>query len=199
MSEVLVQFDTRITGPNGSRWTPRACGRAQAGGLWEGWIEFEPANPSDRALRTSRESMQPNRDDLMYWAQGLSQTYLEGALKRAISGPPARARRTIDAAPRFNEPAAATISSSGAVAPRAVLNPFEVYQQGEDILVRQLAAIGAPHLRDIAVAYGFASREAVAGETLESLASTILAGVRNPRSVRRRRSEEDPAVSGSGE
>ena len=196
MSEVLVQFDTLVTGPNGLQWTPRACGRAQADGLWEGWIEFEPATPSDRALRTSRETVQPNRDDLMYWAQGLSQTYLEGALNRAISGAPGAARRTIDATPRFNEPAAATISSSGRVAPRAVLNPFEVYQQGEGILVQQLAAMSAPRLRDIAVAYGFASREAVAGETLESLASTILAGVRNPRSVRPRPSEEDPAFSG---
>jgi hypothetical protein len=52
--------------------------------LWEGWLEFLPAGTDQRdAIRTGRETEQPKRTDLMYWAQGLTQVYLEGALQRA--------------------------------------------------------------------------------------------------------------------
>jgi len=177
MAEVLVQFETVVGGPNGSRWIPRACGRAQPDGLWEGWIEFEPAGESREALRTSRESVQPNRTDLMYWAEGLTQTYLEGALQRALK-PTRVARRFKSMAPRFDEPAPTVAPME--VAPSAVLNPFEVYEQGEDILVRQLSAMSTARLRDIAVAYGFASRTMADAETPERLTSAILDGVRRP-------------------
>jgi hypothetical protein len=45
-------------------------------------------------MRTPRETEQPNREDLAYWATGLTQVYLEGALTRALtasSESPARA------------------------------------------------------------------------------------------------------------
>jgi hypothetical protein len=176
MAEVLVRFSTIVAGPNGSRWIPRACGRAQDGGLWEGWIEFEPVNAADEVRRTSRESVQPNRDDLMYWAQGLTQTYLEGALQRALN-PTRVLERRVTAHPRFDAPANRAPQEA---APVAVLNPFEVYRQGEDVLVRQLSAMSATRLRDIAVAYGFASRQAADAETAETIALTILDGVRKP-------------------
>lgn len=194
MAEVLVQFETIVAGPNGSRWSPRACGRARRDGLWEGWIEFEPANPADGALRTSRESVQPNRDDLMYWAEGLTQTYLEGAMQRALSPTRVSMRRTSHATPRFSEPAASNISRTEPVTPRAVLNPFEVYEQGEQVLVQQLSALNAARLRDIAVEYRFATSRAAAGATAESLRSTILDGVRN-RGDRWHRDREGPAFS----
>ena len=178
MSEVLVQFETIVAGPNGSPWTPRACGRARADGLWEGWIEFEPAGATDDAMRTSRESVQPNRDDLMYWAQGLTQTYLEGAMQRALRPTRVSRKRTTEVTPRFSEPAAATVSSAEPVVPRAVLNPFEVYEQGEHILARQLEAMNAARLRDIVVAYALATPREAAGATVESLRATILDGVR---------------------
>ena len=38
MAEVLVQFDTVLTSPDGQRFAPQACGRP-AGNVWEGWIE----------------------------------------------------------------------------------------------------------------------------------------------------------------
>jgi hypothetical protein len=97
MQETLVQFEALISGPNGAQWRPRACGQAQLDSLWEGWIEFEPATGSRDSIRTPRESIQPNRDDLMYWAQGLTQTYLQGALTRALdnqSNRPAHSRNS---------------------------------------------------------------------------------------------------------
>ena len=52
-------------------------------GLWEGWLEFVLAG-DEETVRTARETEQAERDDLDYWAQGLSATYLEGALERAL-------------------------------------------------------------------------------------------------------------------
>jgi hypothetical protein len=157
---------------------PSACGRLRADGLWEGWIEFEPARSAKEALRTGRESVQPNRDDLMYWAQGLTQTYLEGALDRALYAEQL-ANRHLDVGRRARiEEASAQMLPNEPVAPRAVLNPYDVYLQGEDILVRQLAAMSEERLREIAVAYGFVSREAANRATGDRLSSSILGGVR---------------------
>jgi len=158
------------------------CGREQASGLWEGWIEFEPVNSADEMKRTSRESVQPNRDDLMYWAQGLTQTYLEGALQRALNPTRIAGERQVSATAWFDEPAPPPEVKERP--PFAVLNPFDVYQQGEDILARQLSAMSAARLRDIAVAYGFASRQVADTETAERVARTILDGVRRPPTVR---------------
>jgi hypothetical protein len=82
MAEILVDFDVRVEGPDGRAYEPQACGRVRPDGLWEGWIEFAAPGHS---LRTRRETTQPNRNDLMYWAEGLTQTYLEGALSRALT------------------------------------------------------------------------------------------------------------------
>ena len=102
MAEVLVQFQTVMTAPDGRRFVPSACGRAD-GHVWEGWLEFAPVAGDGEALRTGRETVQPNRDDLMYWAQGLTQVFLEGALSRAL-GSPARAPREVALEPRFDGP-----------------------------------------------------------------------------------------------
>ena len=84
MAELLVEFDTTIRAEDGTSWHPRVWGAIADDGLWEGWIEFLPAGTDDRdVIRTGRETEQPKRTDLMYWAQGLTQVYLEGALQRA--------------------------------------------------------------------------------------------------------------------
>lgn len=85
MAELLVEFDTHIRGSDGCSWHPRVWGQIAEDSLWEGWIEFLPAGTNDReAIRTGRETEQPKRLDLRYWANGLTQVYLEGALERAI-------------------------------------------------------------------------------------------------------------------
>jgi hypothetical protein len=50
---------------------------------WESWLEFWPVGGGP-ALTTERETTQPNRVCTVYWATGLTPTYLEGALGRAI-------------------------------------------------------------------------------------------------------------------
>jgi hypothetical protein len=52
-------------------------------GRWQGWVEFLPPR-GGRVLLSGRETIQPNRADLAYWASGLTPVYLEGALGRAL-------------------------------------------------------------------------------------------------------------------
>ncbi len=86
MTETLVKFDEPIMNSSGCMYFAAAIGRQRADdGLWEGLLEFEPVADPGQAILTDRETTQPNRADLEYWAQGLSRVYLQGALARAES------------------------------------------------------------------------------------------------------------------
>jgi hypothetical protein len=65
---------------NGRGWRVRVEGEPRDDGTWAGRIVF-----ADGAVIrvTDRETSQPNRDALEYWATGLEAVYLEGALARA--------------------------------------------------------------------------------------------------------------------
>jgi len=84
MAEVLVRYVAEVVGENGERYTPQACGGIADDGLWEGWIEFV-AVQGDRRIESGRETTQPSRVTLDYWAQGLTRAYLQGALGRSQS------------------------------------------------------------------------------------------------------------------
>jgi hypothetical protein len=101
---VLVQFENAVTADDGKAYIARVCGRRAAENMWEGWIEFDRTGGS--VLRTPRETTQPNRPDLEYWASGLTEAYLEGALERALSSesPDPRPRRPGDQ-PTYDGPA----------------------------------------------------------------------------------------------
>lgn len=185
MAEVLVRFDAVLTAPDGRRFTPQACGRP-AGNVWEGWIEFVPLYPG-APVRTPRETEQPNRDSLTYWAQGLTRVYLDGALSRALQEPIVLERpRPIESyfdgpAPTASRPAASP-AAGPAVAPgapmRPVLDPFSVAQQGEDVLLSELGALDTPRVRDIVIAHGFASPDEASAATHGQLVAAVVAGVR---------------------
>jgi hypothetical protein len=84
MAETLLQFQAPVTGPDGSQYTARAVGAEVPGGTWQGWVEFVPC-VSGEPVRSPRETTQPNRTDVLYWATGLTAVYLEGALARALT------------------------------------------------------------------------------------------------------------------
>jgi hypothetical protein len=153
MAEVLVKFVDRVQGPDGTGYQAQACGAPGADGLWQGWIEFRSGT---RDLRTGRETSQPNRDDLLYWAQGLTHTYLEGALARALA-PGAIPIVVEPATPSvFTGPADEHVVVAAAPLgnpPRAILDPYAVYAEGEDILISQLNALSLDQLANVAEAY----------------------------------------------
>ena len=83
MSETLVKFDEAISDSTGARYFVEAMGRQREHGLWEGYLEFLPVNGRTERITSDRETTQPNRDAVDYWAQGLSRVYLSGAIDRA--------------------------------------------------------------------------------------------------------------------
>jgi len=150
MAETLLRYQHLVPGPNGAQYEARACGSPMQGGTWQAWIEFVPVDGGD-AVRSGRETTQPNRVDTAYWATGVSPVYLEGALKRALAGPIEIPVEEIPP-PLFSGPApASTVPSQPGVA--AVLDPFSVYEKGESLLRKQLGALSAWHLVNIIVAY----------------------------------------------
>jgi hypothetical protein len=158
MAEVLLKFPTPITDDQGHAYVARICGRQAEDGRWEGWIEFVPGDGRP-VLRTQRETKQPKHSDLTYWATGVSATYLEGALQRALHPEPYHVPTSRGAElPSYDGPATSLPSSAAATAtgatrqppyPHAVLDPFAVYAQGEAVLRQQLGALGTDHLRTI--------------------------------------------------
>jgi hypothetical protein len=110
MARVLLTFATPLVASENRTYVARACGREQPGGLWEGWIEFVPDRGA--AVRSGRETTQPNLPDLEYWATGLTPVYLEGALKRALAGPTRVVSPAPVETPAFDGPAPAWVQDS---------------------------------------------------------------------------------------
>lgn len=185
MAEVLVQFDSPLADENGRLHDARVCGALAEDGLWDGWIEFAPRDGGP-TLRTPRETEQPNLTDLEYWATGLTVGYLEGALRRARDPAlPDLRPRTVAAKPAYDRPApsageAGPRSAPPRIPPHAVLNPFVVFAQGEDVLRQELSALDAGHLRNILRAHGLVDEERMdlQGASEATLAEMIVAAVR---------------------
>jgi hypothetical protein len=166
MAEVILEFDNLVVGPDHRVYTARVCGRETETGRWEGWIEFDDRG-AVRTVRTSRETTQPHRKDLAYWATGLTAAYIEGALERALDpeGPvvpaavPPPASHFEGPAPhrRGRTDAAAATAAQRHEEPHPILDPFAVHQQGNDLLRDELHALGAGHLRTIIRAYHLAN------------------------------------------
>jgi len=155
MAEVLVRFTELVQDDNGTSYQAQASGVAGADGQWDGWIEFVGEN--GLALRSPRETGQPNRDALLYWAQGLTAAYLEGALRRALNAllEPA-ARVSIAESSIFSGPASARPARVPPQPARPVLDPFSIIAQGEGVLRHQLSALSRDHLLAVIDGYNLA-------------------------------------------
>jgi hypothetical protein len=183
VGEILQRFSSAIAAPDGSLYDASACGAPMPGGTWEGWIEFVPLAGGE-PLASPRETTQPNRTDTEYWASGLTDVYLEGALRRAIEKRPRFAPPPTEPS-IFSEPATQTSAPSASPGPIAILDPFSVYEKGEAMLRKQLAALSAWHLVNIAREYELTDVDA---DTLNrmSAAELIEVIVRGVRAEERR-------------
>lgn len=95
MIEFVRQYTTPTAGPGGEWHVVRAYADQQPGGLWEGWFVFFPLS-GGRPVASDRETTQSKREDVDYWAGGITPVYLEGALLRALDRlPEARLARHI--------------------------------------------------------------------------------------------------------
>jgi hypothetical protein len=177
MAEVLINFTEPIQGKTGDLYYARVLGRRAPDGLWEGWIEFTLAGAED-SFNTRRETEQPKREDLTYWAQGLTVAYLEGALQRALAPAPrpqvAEPQVLVDGAPK---PAP---TRPVVVPKRVVLDPFQTFVQGEDLLRNQLFALSRDDVQNIVEAYQFSTADArtLRAAPHSELVERVVSGVR---------------------
>ena len=81
MSELIREFSMTRERPGGETYVAHVRAEQDEDGHWHGWIEFLPQDGGP-ALQTGRETMQIEREDLEYWASGLTDSYLEMALER---------------------------------------------------------------------------------------------------------------------
>lgn len=83
MPELIHVHSTHVRTPDGEQFIARTYGEPDARGLWHGWLDFESLSRTGLRLTTARETTQPNRPALEYWAEGLEPLYFEGAFSRA--------------------------------------------------------------------------------------------------------------------
>jgi len=83
MSELIQEYVPRLRDNHGVTYKVAAWGEETVEGTWEGWLEFYPTDDNNIILRTERETTQPNRTAVEYWASGLEPLYFEGAFERA--------------------------------------------------------------------------------------------------------------------
>jgi hypothetical protein len=180
MAYVLAVYNNApLTLPEGRIYIAQACGRERDDRIWEGWLEFVPDDGSV-VLRSQRETTQPNRTAIEYWASGLTPIYLKGALERTLTPPLAVVEPPV-VPPVYDEPAPTQVPvNTGTREADPVLDPFSVYAKGEDLLRRQLAALSRRHLVTIIVAYELAdeSRVDLDALTVPELIELIADGVR---------------------
>jgi hypothetical protein len=155
MADVFAEL-ALITGEDGRVFMPRVCG-APFEHRWEGWLEFT-ATDDGEIVRTPRETTQPKRSDLEYWAGGLTPTYVAGALSRALTARAPAARDTTPVA-AYTEPAPR--DPLVPLRPDGVLDPFTSLQRnGEWVLRQQLEALAGHHLVNIIRANGLSAAPA---------------------------------------
>jgi hypothetical protein len=83
VAELIHEHSTSVQGEDGTTYVVRVWADRRRDGTWEGWLEFDPADVSKDVLRTGRETSQPNRAAVDYWASGLEPVYMDGAFARA--------------------------------------------------------------------------------------------------------------------
>jgi hypothetical protein len=188
MAEVLVEFSDAVSDDRGNTYTARACGSEMPDGRWQGWIEFVPVVAgAAAAVRSGRETTQPNHGDAVYWATGLTPVYLEGALRRALNPLVRPAPRDV-APPVFDTPAPPLEPIDQEAPPvDSVLNPFSVFRKGEAILRRQLAALSSWHLVNIVQDYDLSaiSRDELNAMSSAELVELIIGAVTQQESIPR--------------
>jgi hypothetical protein len=195
VSEVLVRFTEPTRSATGELYWSRAMGKQAEDGLWDGWLEFSREGDIE-AIATDRETKQPNRADLLYWAEGLTDVYLEGALARAIGlklprpsapslppMPPSKGQWKQRARSMSTTPATTGRLTALAMRTHVVLDPFATYAEGEELLHKQLHALSHDHLQNIVEAYQMSddpewARRATEDELVEKIVETVRASLR---------------------
>ena len=82
MERLLQSFDAPLHARTGDIYDVQVFGRSRPGDTWQAWLVFRRRRDLE-TFTTGSETTQPSEAAVLYWATGLSATYLEGALARA--------------------------------------------------------------------------------------------------------------------
>jgi len=81
---LIHRHSEQVRDSHGRLYDVLIYGEPRADGTWEGRIEFVPLSAALSTRRTGRETTQPDRGALEYWATGLEPLYFVGAFERAV-------------------------------------------------------------------------------------------------------------------
>jgi len=81
-AELIWRHSTHVRTPEGILYAAQTYAAPQSDGIWAGWLEFTPVIGEGPVLRTERETTQPSKDAVLYWATGIEPVYLQGAFER---------------------------------------------------------------------------------------------------------------------
>jgi hypothetical protein len=148
MSEVIAELPYRVVGADETCYYISVAADQRLDGHWEAWLEYVPDDESD-VLLTGTETTQSSRDDLVHWAEALTETYVQGAFARAMAvteGIPTRlaARR-----------ASVEVVEAGREVARAdLVDPFELFDEGPVHMRAVLRSLSRSTLLGIIDVYG---------------------------------------------
>src|ERR1043165_8466290 len=91
MDEILQQFEQPVIDESGERYAVYLYGRSRhgatpPGATWRDWLFFDRQSAAP-PYATAVETTQPNRQAILYWATGLTDSYFDGAFNRARKTP----------------------------------------------------------------------------------------------------------------
>jgi hypothetical protein len=137
MSEIISHLDYTVTDQSGRSYYVNVAGEHTSEGHWEAWLEFLPLDDTDPLL-SATETVQPTHSAVLHWAETLGEAYVQGAFERAGLQDALHTRRV---ATTLNEPV--TLESA------AVIDPFEVFRLGKDVLRVELQPLTRAELLTI--------------------------------------------------
>jgi hypothetical protein len=79
---LLRPFSELVVSDGGQRYVARACVAAQPDGRWDRWLIFLPFGHG-LPLATDREIIESTFRGVKSWAEAMTRTDLQGALRRA--------------------------------------------------------------------------------------------------------------------
>jgi hypothetical protein len=176
MVKFAYEFERPLTSTAGN-YVARLYGQQQTDGRWGGWLVFVATG--GRMIATDRETTQSTLAELTYWATGLSDVYLQGALERALAlQPAAQLTKELQQLERIEAEAKAEAASleSAAATARATLEAAEAARRRTE---EQLLAT----IADTAEARAVAHDEAAA---MSRSTARVAKQALKPRKPRRR-------------
>jgi hypothetical protein len=169
MREIIV--DLERTSADGDDYYQQVAGDQRPDGMWEAWLEFIPVDDTLEPLRTNIETTQPTREDVVRWAETLSDVYVQGAFTRAVNA----------------AEGGIPVSYPTVTANVAPLDPFELLQLGKAALRARLRGLTRPELLAILEQYNLNPAEKDLTRLNDSQLVTFIVTAAEVQALRERR------------